>query len=124
MKRQHSDTSKEAEVSKTFESKNRDYTRIIKALEVLGSANYDAISRQMDARDANVCSRRLKEMCELGMIRKTETKSLTNRLRNAYNYCLINQPKTENEIKPEKSPQGKSVSDYSKKLINQTTLFQ
>ncbi len=124
MKRQHSDTSKEAELAKTIESKGKDYSRIIKALKVLGSANYDRISQQMDAKEPNIVSRRMKEMVELGLIRKTETKSLTSRNRNAYNYCLINQPKTENELKVEKSPAGKSVSDYSKDLTNQSTLFQ
>lgn len=114
--RKQPSTSREANNLKSAESKNRDYKRIKEALAVLGVANYDTIARHIGVKDANVVSRRMKELCLLGEVRNTETKSLTSRNRNAFNYCLINQPKTENGKKVEKSLSGKGVSDYSKAI--------
>ena len=126
MGRKHVETSKEAELAKTDESKQRDYDRIISAYQSIGTGHYEDCANYMREKDLNVVSRRMKEMREKGMLINLETKKPTSRGRNAFIHALSSNlaAKTDNQLKPEKALVGKSVSDYSKDLINQPTLFQ
>ena len=101
MKRKQPETSRDANIQKTFESKNRDYARIRKALEVIGSGHYEDIARQINEKDLNVVARRMKEMRDLGILRNTEIKKLTSRNRNAYVHtlCTNTSIKTTNQEK-------------------------
>lgn len=117
-KRKQPETSEEALDAKSSESKNRDYDRIVMALKHLGSGNYDDIAKFLQLIDANVVSRRMKEMRELKMIVNTFQKTPTRRNRMAYVHTLSGIfPKTDlqekelnpahKEIKKESSPEKK-----------------
>lgn len=79
MKRTQPETSEIARVNKTDESKQRDYDRIVLALQKIGSGNYEDISRAMKEKELNVVSRRLSEMVKKGMVENTGIKKKTSR---------------------------------------------
>lgn len=87
------DTSLEANKAAVVEMRAEHYQRIVKALEVLKTANYEKIAEQAGFNDRNQVSRRMKEMEGLGMVYKPGLKSSTSSGRNAYNYCLTNEKK-------------------------------
>lgn len=88
MKKKQPETSKEANELKTFESKNKDYKKIISAYEVLGVGHYEDVAKFLGIKDFNVVSRRMKEMRDLGILVNTGVKKLTSRNRNAFVHCL------------------------------------
>ena len=65
---------------------SNDHKRIYGAVADLKEANYEAIARRIGECDLCTVSRRLKEMEEKGLIRKTGRKSLTSRGRLAFTY--------------------------------------
>lgn len=133
MPRKNPDTSLAAAKSFTEPMKQTHYNKIIEALKVLGVCNYETIGDYLGMRNNVQIARRLKEMMPpsidnpkgLNLIFQIGSKSPTKSGRMAYNYQLTGtQPKTDNETKTEKPLKGKSVSDYSKTLIKQPTLFK
>lgn len=64
------------------------YSRILRALERLGKANYEAISTEAGFTDKNQTSRRLKELELKELVIKTGTKSLTTSGRQAFEYTV------------------------------------
>lgn len=73
------DTSKFAHDNKSDESKQRDYERILVALDKIGEGNYEEIAKAMNEKELNVVSRRMKEMRDRGEIENTGTKTKTSR---------------------------------------------
>lgn len=116
--RHNPDTSKEAFNALTPEKLSKDYKKIIEALKVLGSGNYEQISDYIQCREPNVVSRRLKELESMQLIWKPGAKNLTKRNRSAYIYQLINQPKVETTIINEFKGR-KASTDFAKGLIQQ-----
>lgn len=123
------DTSHAAKAAFTDVMKQTHYDKIVKALKVLGKANYEKISIFMGMKDRNQVSRRLKEMMPpdednpkgLNMVFKPGTKSATTSGREAYDYCLTNNhPKT--EPKPISEKQTNITTD-SKNTVIQKELF-
>lgn len=92
------ETSRIAHVSKSEESKQRDYDRIVLALEKLGSGNYEDIARSMGERELNVVSRRLLEMVKKDLVENTGIKKLTSRNRPAFIYKLSSVSKSPIEL--------------------------
>ena len=97
MKRKHSPTSKEAELSKSAESKNRDYKRIEMAYAVIGQGHYEDVAKYLGLTYLNVVSRRMKEMRDLGILVNTGIKKLTSRNRNAFVHTLSKNKKVSKE---------------------------
>lgn len=73
------ETSQMAHDNKTEESKQRDYDRILMALEKIKYGHYEDIAREMGEKELNVVSRRMKEMREKGMIENVGLKKKTSR---------------------------------------------
>lgn len=89
------------------------YARIVEALKVLGIANYEELSDYLQCREPNIISRRLAEMerFEPPLIFKPGAKRKTKRNRDAFVYQLTgNQPKTENELKVQKTEKTEQKS--------------
>lgn len=82
------ETSLQAYRQLSDETKQRHMDKIIEALKELGKGNYDTIAQRIGFADRNAISRRTKEMEIAGLIRKTGTKSLTSRQRQAFDYCI------------------------------------
>lgn len=124
------ETSQEAKQLKTNESKQRDYDRIVAALKVLGKAHYEDIALQMGEKDLNVCSRRMKELrdagiIEISIVKDKQEKKPTSRNRNAFVHKLSEgtpKPK-EKKAKREKKPLAPDqkfieVSAYKRRVTN------
>lgn len=94
------DTSLEALDSVSIEMLADHHRKIVNALSMLGTANYERIAAQVGM-EPHAVGRRLKELIEMEMIYKTENKSLTKSGRKAYDYCLTGRgmPTTDNMIK-------------------------
>lgn len=122
------ETSKEAKDLKTNESKQRDYERIAAAFRVIGVGHYEDAANQIGEKDLNVCSRRFKEMREMGILENTGIKKLTSRNRNAFIHKLCDNPqkpaeKPSKPPKPKKTPDGKFqiVSSYKRRITKPST---
>ncbi len=121
----HPETSLEAYHALTPEKLAGDYAKIINALKVLGTATYEQISDFNGCREPNIISRRLKELESKELIFKTGEKRLTKRNRNAFVYCLTNQPKTDNQAREaSRKPNEPSVANNSVNVLRQANLFQ
>lgn len=104
------ETSRIAHVSKSEESKQRDYDRIVLALEKLGSGNYEDIARSMGERELNVVSRRLLEMVKKDLVENTGIKKLTSRNRPAFIYKLSSVSKSPTQLVDDIISQAKNNS--------------
>lgn len=93
------------------------YRKIIDALKILGTCNYEKIAAHATM-DRHQVGRRLKELEGMELIYKPGTKSNTKSGRTAFDYCLTGsgQPKTDNEVRYVKGE--KTAADYANDLIN------
>lgn len=73
----------------TPEKVKKDHEKIFLALSNLWEAIYDEIARYLNEKDVNMVSRRLKEMEEMELIKKTGRKRRTSRNRSAFTYQVI-----------------------------------
>lgn len=114
------ETSKEAHARVTPEMLSAHHSKIIKALERLGTATYEEMANYTGM-DRHAIGRRLSELERMEIVYKPGEKRLTKSGRNAYLYTLkiAGQIVTRNI---EKTLPGKTISDYSKKII-QPKLF-
>lgn len=118
MERQNPSTSLAANESMTKELKQRDYDKIIDALENLGTATYDKIGDYLFFSDSSRVSKRLKEMEGLSLICKTGEKRLTKSGRNANVYRRLVEGETPPTIEKEHYLEGvTTAADYASKLI-------
>lgn len=121
MKKKLPETSLEANRMATEEMRNNHRSKIIKALQVLGSANYEQIATYLTL-EPHAVGRRMKELEGMDIVFKPGPKHPTKSGRNAYLYTL-QEAGRKVENRTEKSLPGKSVSDFSKEIIKQTSLF-
>lgn len=119
-KRKNPETSHEAYAKVTPSMLTNHHSKIIKALEVLGTATYEQISSFITI-EPHAVGRRMKELEVMGIVYKPGTKWPTKSGRNAYQYTLQESGKIVTKV-TEKSLPGESISDFSKKLI-QPSLF-
>lgn len=121
MKKELPETSLEANRMATEEMRNNHRSKIIKALQVLGSANYEQIATYLTL-EPHAVGRRMKELVLMDIVFKPGTKLPTKSGRDAYVYTL---QKAGRKVKTKniKSLLGNGISDYSKKLIQTPTLF-
>lgn len=125
MKRKVVETSQEANTLKTQDSKQRDWDKIIAALQVLGMANYEDIAEYNNWTDKNVCSRRLLELCPAtdtnpkgkGLIYNTGLKNLTKRNRKAFMYAIKSDGSKESEVEFNYRKDKVTSTDYANKII-------
>ncbi len=124
------DTSHAAKAAFTEPMKKTHHDKILKALEVLGKANYEVLGNYLGMKNINQIARRLKELCPpdednpkgLNLIFKPGTKSATSSGREAYDYCLTNNhPKVEIEITYKK--EDKTSTDLANNILKQAELF-
>jgi len=96
------------------------HEKILAALQVLGTVNYEAIANHLNM-DRHAVGRRLSELEKDQKVFKPGTKSKTKSGCMAMNYSLTKPSATENEFKPGVM----ASSDYSKELIKtcQQSLF-
>jgi predicted transcriptional regulator len=95
--------------------------KIIKALEVLGTATVDQIADYLTM-DRHPIGRRMSELEANQIVYKPGSKFPNKKGNMCYQYCLVNfGPKVQH--KSEKALPGKAVVDYAKELIKQPTLF-
>ena len=80
-------TSIEAYKKVTPEMLQGHYGKILQALKILGTANYEKIATHVGL-DRHAVGRRLKEMEEKQWVHKPGTKSKTKSERNAFDYSL------------------------------------
>ena len=120
--RKQPETSKEAYLALTLETKNKHYGQILKALKALGSATYEEIATFVGLEPSQV-GRRLKEMRDNKLLFISGLKKPTKKGRAAFVHYIVgsSQPKTENEVNYAKSP--KVATEYAKDLIKQAELF-
>ena len=81
-------TSKIAHYSKTEDSKQQDYMKIVSAYKKLKSGIYTDVASYLNWSDPNKCSRRMKEMREMGLLENTGETKLTPRNRPAFIHKL------------------------------------
>lgn len=126
------ETSQEAKLLKTDDSKCRDYDKIVSALLAIGEAHYEGIAIKMGVEDLNVVSRRMKEMRELGLLENTGEKKPTSRGRNAFVHKLtelgksrkpIAIPPKETPLPTNTIPVRAHTRKLKKELPNQQPLF-
>ncbi len=128
------DTSHAAKAAFTEPMKKTHHDKILKALEVLGKANYEILGNYLGMKNINQIARRLKELCPpdednpkgLNLIFKPGTKSATSSGREAYDYCLTNNhPKTEVNLSPEFNYKKEKTTtvDLANNIIKQSSLF-
>lgn len=91
------------------------YKKIIKALEILGTATAEQIAKHLTLEHVQI-TRRMSELEKMELVYKPGTKAATKSGRQAFNWCLKQKGQTI-EKKTEKAPVGKSVSDYSKEIL-------
>jgi len=114
MKRKNPDTSVAAYHSLDPAKIRKTYQDIMKALESLGKGNYEQISDWLNVDPAKIW-KRTSEMVRLGLIHRTESKILTRSKKFSYQYALG--PSPEPVKRKERVMKGKTVSDFSKALI-------
>jgi predicted transcriptional regulator len=127
MKRKLPATSHTANEAASIEMRSGHWSKIIKALKILGLSTGEEIATHLGM-DKHQIGRRMIELEGLQIVYKPGSKKNTSSGRAAYQYCLTgtSQPKTE---AVEKSLKGKSVADYSKdihkikKEVDQPRLF-
>lgn len=119
--RKNPSTSKDAYKSVTIEMLNSHHSKIIKALKEIGSGTYEEIAKYLQWEDKNRASRRLLEMEKLELVWKPGAKKLTKSGRNAFIYCLTNQPKTDKDAK-QVSEKKQAATDIQNAVI-QSELF-
>lgn len=84
------ETSYAANRAATIEMRSEHYRKIIAALTVLGSANYERIAEKAGL-DRHQVGRRLSELERDQKVFKPGIQTLTKSGRKAFNYCLRNQ---------------------------------
>lgn len=117
------ETSKKAYKQVSAEMLQGHYKKIVAALSVLGTCNYEKIADYVGL-DKHAVGRRIGELERMQIIYKPGTQSLTKNNRQAFNYCLtgIGLPKTDNEKKELKAIQ--SIHEEAEKLIQATNNAQ
>jgi hypothetical protein len=120
-KRNNPETSTEAFKSLRPEELAEVYCKIILALSKIGEGTFEQISAVAKLEPQRVW-RRLSEMLKMGLVYRPGKKIPLKSNRLGYTWMLTKDglPKTD---KSEKALSGKSVSDYSRSLIPQPTLF-
>src|ERR1700743_3079696 len=91
---------------------------IIEALTFLGEGNYEGIASYLKLPEEKVW-KRLNECVKLGAIHNTGRTIMTKNNRISYLYGI---GPGHGLPKKEKSPRGKTVSDFSKAILNQPKL--
>lgn len=97
------------------------YKKILDALRIIGKGHYEDIARQMKVDPSRVW-KRLSETHIMGLIERTGERKALSSGRDGFVWRLTNKDIPANPI-VEKYLPGPTVSDYSKKLIQQPTLF-
>lgn len=115
------ETSHAANRKATAEMRDAHKAKIVKALQSLGTGTYEEIASFL-CMEPHSIGRRLCELERVGIIFKPGTTRVTKSGRDACLYTLQQAGKII-EKTTVKSPTGPSVSDFSKKLIKQPTLF-
>jgi predicted transcriptional regulator len=113
-------TSLEAHDKVTPEMLSDHYGKILKALGRLEQANYEQIAKYVNM-DRHQVGRRLKEMERMNLIYKPGFTLPTSTGRSANVYMLCN-PGEKRKTETEKMLPGDSVSDFSRRLV-QNKLF-
>lgn len=113
------ETSIEAYKQLTPEKLSKDYKLIIFALRNLKIANYDKIAVYLKLSDRNIVSRRLKEMMELGILIRMDSKSPTTRGRQAFNHRLADVFLNEDvsQISPELTKKQKKNKEHTQQEL-------
>lgn len=106
-------TSREAYESLNPVKVHQTHINIVKALESLGSGNYEAIAARMEVPEQRVW-KRLSECVRSNLIHNTGTTTLTKN--GCKSYVFAPGPPTEPVKKKERVMKGKTISDYSKAL--------
>jgi DNA-binding Lrp family transcriptional regulator len=119
-KRNQPETSREAYASLQPDQIREIYLQIKWALSQIGSGHFEDIAAALKLPKDRIW-RRLKEMEDLGMIYRPGTKKVLSTGRNAMVWTLV-KPDGNNEVLTEKSLPGKSIADYSRKIL-QSKLF-
>lgn len=114
-KKNFPETSREAWAQVTNEMISDHHKAILSALKILGTANYEKIASEVKL-DRHQVGRRLKELEEKQLIYKPGTKTPSKRGRDCFDYKLTEPDKIPLPV-TEKSLPGKTVSDFSKKII-------
>ena len=122
MERNNPSTSHEANRLMTKELRNKDYEKILEALDVLGTSTYDRVADYLFFSDSSRVSKRLKEMEGLSLICKTGEKRLTKSGRNANVYRRLIEGETAPPLPPkEHYMEGQTTAaDYASKLLAAT----
>lgn len=121
MSRKLPETSHAANKSATHEMREQHYQKIIAALNVLVSANYEKIAEQAGMERHQV-GRRLSEMERVQIVYKSGLQSDTSSGRKAFNYSLTGQPKTDTQAREiTYKPGVKNASDFANDLIATAT---
>lgn len=121
MKKNLPETSHEANTRATVEMRQNHYGKIEGALRSLELATYEQIADLLHM-DRHQIGRRLGEMETAGIVFKPGTKWPTKSGRNAYQYTLKIAGKNTTKT-TEKTLAGKTVSDFSKKIFKQISIF-
>lgn len=113
------DTSREAYQSLHPTEVREMYRRIREALLVIGEGTFEDISSAMSVEPSRVW-KRLGEMQKMGIIYRPGIKKPLKSGRNGYIWKITDSSQPNNESVTENKPiPGPSVSDYSRKLIQQ-----
>ena len=97
------------------------YLQIQEALKVIKEGNFEMIANQIGIKPEKVW-KRLSELENSGIIYKPGHKIPTSTGSNAYIYKLSSKKRME-KMQTERSLPGKTISDFSKSLYKQPTLF-
>jgi hypothetical protein len=119
-KRKNPDTSLEAYRTLDPIRVSQTMTKIAETLKVIGKGNYEQIATAAGMTEAK-CWKRLIDCVRAGLIHRTEETTLTRNGKKSYLYAPGPQPAE--PPKSEKSLPGKTISDYSKAILNQQSLF-
>lgn len=115
------DTSLDANRRATLEMRADHWNKILSALERLELATYEQIA-VFAGLDRHQVGRRLCELRGQSKVLKLDTKWPTSSGRSAYQYALPGYIAKEGTA-VEKSMPGKTISDFSRNILKQTTLF-
>lgn len=116
MKRKNPITSLEAHAKLNPIKVSQTMTKIAQTLEAIGKGNYEDISEASGMPQAKTW-KRLIDCVRAGLIHRTDEIKMTKNGYKSYLYALGGTP--EPAKKKEKVMKGKSVSDFSKAILNQ-----
>lgn len=116
MKKKLSDTSLAANEAATIEMRSGHWSKIIKALKVIGLSTGEEIATHLGM-DKHQIGRRMIELEGMQIVCKPGSKKNTKSGRPAYQYCLTGDamPKTEKQEK-EMLKNSPTIQDYSKNI--------